>query len=389
MRFFQAFSMAIKAILNNKMRSILTMLGVIIGVGSVITVVSVIQGTQRKTLEMYAQMGTNKINVSYYDWGVDLTDELYRYCLSLKDEVDGVTPANQQQLKLRYKTKNWTPNVYFGNDKFSTCLNYKLEAGRDISYSDIRNRVKVCVIGGTVKNEFFGLSDPIGKKIKISGHEFTVVGLYQSKAEGQQYSADDMVVVPISSLRTLTGSTRVENFIVKAKSSETTKSAVKKLETFLKARLSNEWSFNVYSNNDWMEQDTKMTDMLALVVGGIAGISLVVGGIGIMNIMLVSVSERTREIGIRMAIGAPRRAIISQFLIESATISACGGVLGIGLGALGSAILSAAIFKEVYYPTMTIILVAFLFSVSLGVFFGFYPANKASKMQPVDALRNQ
>lgn len=388
MRFFQAFSMAIKAILNNKMRSILTMLGVIIGVGSVITVVSVIQGTQRKTLEMYAQMGTNKINVSYYDWGVDLTDELYRYCLSLKDEVDGVTPANQQQLKLRYKTKNWTPNVYFGNDKFSTCLNYKLEAGRDISYSDIRNRVKVCVIGGTVKNEFFGLSDPIGKKIKISGHEFTVVGLYQSKAEGQQYSADDMVVVPISSLRTLTGSTRVENFIVKAKSSETTKSATKKLETFLKARLSN-GSFNVYSNNDWMEQDTKMTDMLALVVGGIAGISLVVGGIGIMNIMLVSVSERTREIGIRMAIGAPRRAIISQFLIESATISACGGVLGIGLGALGSAILSAAIFKEVYYPTMTIILVAFLFSVSLGVFFGFYPANKASKMQPVDALRNQ
>lgn len=132
-----------------------------------------------------------------------------------------------------------------------------------------------------------------------------------------------------------------------------------------------------------------MTTMLTLVVGGIAGISLLVGGIGIMNIMLVSVSERTREIGIRMAIGAPRRAIISQFLIEAATISACGGILGILLGCLGSAILSAAAMKEVFFPTPTVALGAFLFSVILGVFFGFYPANKASKMQPVEALRTQ
>lgn len=389
MKFLQSFSMALKSIFNNKMRSFLTMLGIIIGVGSVITLVSVMQGTQRKVMEEYAKMGTNKINVNYYDWNVDLTDELYKFCLSLNDEVLGVTPNSSQSIKIRYKTKNWQPEVYFGNDKFDICLNYELEKGRTISYSDIRNRVKVCVIGSTIQKEFFGLEDPIDKKIKIGGNEFTVVGLYKSKSDSQQYSYDDMVLVPQSLQRTLTGSRRVENFTVKAKSAETTKTAKAEIENFLKSRLSNEWSYNVYTANEWMEQDNQMTTMLTLVVGGIAGISLLVGGIGIMNIMLVSVSERTREIGIRMAIGAPRRAIISQFLIEAATISACGGILGILLGCLGSAILSAAAMKEVFFPTPTVALGAFLFSVILGVFFGFYPANKASKMQPVEALRTQ
>lgn len=350
MKFLQSFSMALKSIFNNKMRSFLTMLGIIIGVGSVITLVSVMQGTQRKVMEEYAKMGTNKINVNYYDWNVDLTDELYKFCLSLNDEVLGVTPNSSQSIKIRYKTKNWQPEVYFGNDKFDICLNYELEKGRTISYSDIRNRVKVCVIGSTIQKEFFGLEDPIDKKIKIGGNEFTVVGLYKSKSDSQQYSYDDMVLVPQSLQRTLTGSRRVENFTVKAKSAETTKTAKAEIENFLKSRLSNEWSYNVYTANEWMEQDNQMTTMLTLVVGGIAGISLLVGGIGIMNIMLVSVSERTREIGIRMAIGAPRRAIISQFLIEAATISACGGILGILLGCLGSAILSAAAMKEVFSP---------------------------------------
>lgn len=389
MKFIQAFSMALKSIFNNKMRSFLTMLGIIIGVGSVITLVSVMQGTQRKVLEEYAKMGTNRINVGYYDWNVDLTDDLYKYCISLKDEVLGVTPNTQQDLRCRYRTKNWTPTVYFGNDKFDVCLSYELDKGRTVSYSDVRNRVKICVIGSTIQKEFFGLENPIGKKIKISGHEFTVVGLYKEKSDSQQWSYDDIILVPQSLQRTLTGSRRVNQFIVKAASSETTKSAIHKIETFLKGKISDEWSYNVYSANEWIEQDTQMTTMLTLVVGGIAGISLLVGGIGIMNIMLVSVSERTREIGIRMAIGAPRRAIISQFLIEAATISACGGALGIGLGCLGSALLSAAIFQEIYLPSPVVAAGAVLFSVALGVFFGFYPANKASKMQPVDALRNQ
>ena len=197
------------------------------------------------------------------------------------------------------------------------------------------------------------------------------------------------MLLPQTIQRTIPGSRTIESYTVKANSSEATKAAIPLLEGFLKKQAKADGNYNVYSNNQWMEEGNQMTDMLTLVVGGIAGISLLVGGIGIMNIMLVSVSERTREIGIRMAIGAPRRAIVAQFLIEAATISACGGVLGLLVGSLGSALLSAAIFERIDLPTLPVALGAFLFSVLLGMFFGFYPAGKASKMQPVDALRSQ
>lgn len=391
MNLFQAFSMALKSIINNKMRSFLTMLGIIIGVGSVITLVSVMQGMQQQIVDEFNKMGTNKINVNFnnYRGGADLGQLLRDYTGTLSDEIIGFTPATQDRTKLRYRNKTWDTGVYFGSDQLDVCLNYKLAAGRSISYSDIKNRVKVCVIGETIRKQFFGLENPIGKTIKIKGYQFTVVGLYTAKSDGDKYSMDDVVVVPQSVQRTIMNSKRVNTFIIKAKDKASTKTATEKIKTFLKPYFSQEWDYNVYSENQWMEEGNDMTAMMTLVVGGIAGISLLVGGIGIMNIMLVSVSERTREIGIRMAIGAPRRAIISQFLIEAATISAIGGILGIGLGALGSAILSAATLKAVYLPSMGITIGAFLFSVLLGVFFGFYPANKASKMQPVDALRNQ
>lgn len=391
MNIFQAFSMALKSIVNNKMRSFLTMLGIIIGVGSVITLVSVMQGMQTQVMDQFNQMGTNKVNVRFnnYRGGADLGTKLRDYSLSLSDEVLGITPSTSQNIKLRYRNKTWSTNVYFGNEDFDLCNNFELVSGRPLSYADVYNRVRVCVIGDTVVQQFFGLESPLGKTIKIKGYQFTVVGTYKAKSDGKQYTMDDMLLVPESVMRTITGSKKIDSFTLKAVSGEATKSVTDKLQTFLEPYFNNEWDYNVYSENQWIEQGNEMTAMLTLVVGGIAGISLLVGGIGIMNIMLVSVSERTREIGIRMAIGAPRRAIISQFLIEAATISACGGILGIGLGALGSTLLSAATLGEVYMPSTPIAVGAFLFSVLLGVFFGFYPANKASKMQPVDALRNQ
>lgn len=391
MNIFQAFSMALKSIINNKMRSFLTMLGIIIGVGSVITLVSVMQGMQQQITDEFNKMGTNKINVSMHNYrgGADIGGMLNDYALSLSTEVLGVTPSTQERIMLRYRNKTWTPSVYFGSDKFDLCMNYKLAAGRTVSYSDIKNRIRVCVIGETVKKQFFGLENPIGKTIKIKGYQFIVVGVYTAKSDGQQYSMDDAVLVPQSVQRTLLGNKNVTSFIIKATSKETTKTVTTKVQEFLAPYFANEWDYNIYSENQWMEEGNDLTAMMTLVVGGIAGISLLVGGIGIMNIMLVSVSERTREIGIRMAIGAPRRAIISQFLIEAATISACGGILGLALGALGSSILSAATLKIIVLPTLGVSIGAFLFSVLLGVFFGFYPANKASKMQPVDALRNQ
>ncbi len=389
MRILQTFSMAMKSIFNNKMRSLLTMLGIIIGVCSVITLVSVMRGSQAKIMESYAKMGTNRISVYYNTWdGSDFAGDLYAFCKSLTAEVEGVTPNSTQWLTLRYKTKSMETRVNFGSDQFDQCLNYTLAAGRGLCYADIRNRVKVCVLGSRVAEQFFNLENPVGKTIKIKGDQYTVIGVYQSKFDNQEYSNDDMILVPYTRMRSIIGSSQITEFTVKATNAQNVNIAINKIGNWLSERVKQGY-FDIYSNTNYIEEQNENNAMMTLLVGGIAGISLLVGGIGIMNIMLVSVAERTREIGIRMAIGAKRRDIITQFLIEAATISACGGLIGIGLGAMGSALLSSAILKEVFYPDPTITIGAFLFSVVLGVFFGFYPANKASKMQPVEALRNQ
>ncbi len=389
MRILQTFSMAMKSIFNNKMRSLLTMLGIIIGVCSVITLVSVMRGSQSKIMESYAKMGTNRISVYYNTWdGSDFAGDLYSFCKSLTAEVEGVTPNSTQWLTLRYKTKSMETRVNFGSDQFDQCLNYTLAAGRGLCYADIRNRVKVCVLGSRVAEQFFNLENPVGKTIKIKGDQYTVIGVYQSKFDNQEYSNDDMILVPYTRMRSIIGSSQITEFTVKATNAQNVNIAINKIGNWLSERVKQGY-FDIYSNTNYIEEQNENNAMMTLLVGGIAGISLLVGGIGIMNIMLVSVAERTREIGIRMAIGAKRRDIITQFLIEAATISACGGLIGIGLGAMGSALLSSAILKEVFYPDPTITIGAFLFSVVLGVFFGFYPANKASKMQPVEALRNQ
>ncbi|MDP4110337.1 MAG: ABC transporter permease, partial [Bacillota bacterium] len=320
---------------------------------------------------------------------INITDDLYAYCKGLSDYVDGVTPNQSSQYKVRYRSKVLDTNVFFGNDNYDVCNKNKVVSGRGLSYTDIKSHLKVTVIGERVKKELFGFENPVGKVLRINGDEFTVIGVYEEKFDGAQWSQDDMTLVPYTLLGPMTGSKSVNNFTVKAKNSAATKKAIEKIKEFMKPKFKNEYDYSVYSDNQWMEENNKFTQMLSLVVGGIAGISLLVGGIGIMNIMLVSVSERTREIGIRMAIGAQRRDIIVQFLIEAGTVSACGGVLGIGFGVFGSSLLGAFALKQLVFPSATIIIGAFIFSVALGVFFGFYPANKASKLQPIEALRAQ
>ncbi|MGM9638550.1 MAG: ABC transporter permease [Butyricicoccaceae bacterium] len=394
MTVFRTTKMAFKSILHNKMRSFLTMLGIIIGVCSVITLVSVIQGAQRKTMEAYSKMGTNLISVYYGSWGAsqkDITEDFFEKCTQLNDYILGVTSASSRNLTAKYKSKTLSNSrVYLASDTFDICMNTTLAAGRTIGYSDIKNRVKVCVLGSYTAKEFFGLENPIGKQIKLNGIYYTVIGTYQSQYDNNQYSRDNMIAVPRTCARSLGMSSSSDNdFTVKCKDKDSTQMAMYYLNDWLKTKLpQNSSYFGVYSDNSWMEQEENALDMFTWVVAGIAGISLLVGGIGIMNIMLVSVAERTREIGIRMSIGARRRDIITQFLIEASVLSACGGVIGILIGALGSAMLSSVIFQEVYLPSPFITLGAFAFSVALGIFFGFYPANKASKMQPVEALRN-
>lgn len=395
MRFLQTTSMAIKAIFHNKMRSFLTMLGIIIGVMSVITLVSVIQGVQRKTLEQFA-MNADVISAYYYSntgTGRDITNEFTDFCTTMSDLIVGMSPnktAHGTAVRYREKT-NQNTQVVFASNSYDDTMGFELEAGRSISYSDIKNHVNVAVIGSYVKEEFFGYEDPIGKKIKIKGVDYTVVGVYKSRYNDIEWSRDNAVAVPMSLQRTILGTEGYNEFSIKAKDGDSTTLAIEKITIFFQNTLGQngmKYYYYVYSDNQFIDQQNEYITMMSAVVGGIAGISLLVGGIGIMNIMLVSVAERTREIGIRMAIGAKRRSIIGQFLIEAASISAIGGLIGIAFGALGSALLSAFLLKEVFFPSAPIVMGAFIFSISLGIFFGLYPAGKASKMQPVEALRN-
>ena len=393
MNLTQAFKMAFKSILSKKMRSLLTMLGIIIGIAAVMIIVSVINGANQKQMEYYESMGTNKITV-YADLynGTDAFNEVYTYCKGL-DSVVGVTPNSYVDAVVKYGAKNstnmeYSPQIYLGNDQYALCNNFQIQKGRDISYLDIQNYNPVCVLGARAAKEFFDAANPVGKEMTFSGSTFTVVGVYREKDPTPQWSMDNIIVIPYSASRYLPQQGSMSEFTVKAADS----GSIKKVITQLKGQFSS-WNdtgkghFDCYSDQQWQDSSNQQALMMSLVLGAIAGISLLVGGIGIMNIMLVTVTERTREIGIRRAIGAERKSIVVQFLIEAAMICGMGGIIGIAIGFLGTAIASKLIVHEVLLPSPIITIGAFLFSVVLGILFGMFPAIKASKLQPVVALR--
>ncbi|SHI16502.1 putative ABC transport system permease protein [Sporobacter termitidis DSM 10068] len=392
----QSFKMAFKSIFSNKVRSFLTMLGIIIGVAAVVIMVSIVQGQNKEMKEYYESMGTNKISVYVYKFnGEDVTQDLYDYCLGLKNLVLGVTPSSSFGGPVKYMTKSTDQNqqygmppVYLGSDLYSMCNNYKLQEGRDLCWLDVKNYNQVVVIGAKLKEFLFDYKDPIGEKIQIGGQKFEVIGVYEAKGSEQNWFMDYMAVVPYSMSRILTKTSMMGEFTVKAKSAEATTEAITRLTGFLSGRISDkDGYFNVYTDNTWMQQNDEQNKMMSLVLGGIAGISLLVGGIGIMNIMLVTVRERTREIGIRKAIGGARKSILIQFLIEAGVICGTGGIFGIILGYLGTLVAGKLILNIVLLPSAPMTIGAFAFSVILGISFGMYPAVKASGLQPVVALR--
>ena len=379
------------------MRSFLTMLGIIIGVAAVIILVSVVQGSNKRLKEYYESMGTNQIQVQAYSWNKPVSDILYDYCLSLDDLVVGVTPSvtSYWNTTVRYGTKTLTsddwetmPRLTLGSDQYSLCNNYQIARGRDLSYLDVKKYSQVCVLGAQVAKNLFNYADPINQEITVNGNPFTVIGVYEAKATDMDVSVDNVILAPYTLNDMLNNGQQIDQYIVKAKDAESTKLAITKLRSFLKGIIDTNYGWSdVYSPNTWQEQNNQQNVMMSMVLGGIAGISLLVGGIGIMNIMLVTVTERTREIGIRKAIGAERKSIIAQFLIEAAVICGMGGILGILIGALGTLIAGKFILQMILLPSTTITIGAFAFSVVLGILFGMYPAIKASGLQPVVALR--
>ena len=404
MNLAQAFKMAFKSIAAKKTRSFLTMLGIIIGVASVVIMVSVVQGQNKKQMEYLEAMGDNKIQVyasRWYGSSGDISELLYEYCLGMQDLVVGVTPQIEvwQEITIKYgaktfNTQNWDDwekrvSLKLGSDQFGVCNNYTLGGGRELSFLDVDKTNRVCVLGGGAKKLLFDFVDPVGETIFINSQPFLVVGWYEPTGVEGMSDMDNVVLLPYTFNRTLNNNQQISDYVVKARSASATTLAMAKLKAFLEGFITEENGYSrVYSNNDWSSQVQEQNLMQSLVLGAIAGISLLVGGIGIMNIMLVTVTERTREIGIRKAIGAERKSIIVQFLIEAAVICGIGGIIGIGLGTMGTLIAGKFLLQgTVLWPSTVITVGAFAFSVALGVLFGLYPAIKASSLQPVEALR--
>ena len=416
MNLIQEFKMAWRSIWGKKGRSMLTILSIFIGIAAVMTIVSVLEGMKAYTREQNAAMGSNKINVSIYSWmydengnnmGKDYFPALYDYCNSLGEYVDGVTPVGYFNGTVTYGTKSsanmeyqWDedgnvigdrpPSLYYGSDQYGICNNLKIAKGRDLAYLDMENYSQVCVLGAQAATTFFGTANPVGKVMQINGQNFEVVGLYAPRLTDESANRsqiDNLIVFPYTTRRVLGGELPTQ-FQVVVKNSEMITETVSRIGGFLKGLVdSSTGGYDVSSNNQWQEYENEQMTLIGLVLGGIAAISLLVGGIGIMNIMLVTVTERTREIGIRRAIGAPRSSIVAQFLVEAGMLCGIGGIVGVAVGTGGSIILGKVMFQMTIYPPAWVTAAALSLSVALGILFGVYPAIKASKLQPVEALR--
>lgn len=377
--------MAFQSIISNKMRTFLTMLGIIIGVFSVIVLISIGQGATASVIDSISSMGSNIISVNVFDRRKSFDYKDLTEIENLKG-VKYLTPVYNSNATVKYDLETIQASVAGGNENYLSINNYEIEWGRPISPVDVDFRNKIAVIGKTTANELFNKDNPLGKEISLNGEKYTIVGTLKEKENSMMGDSNDVIIVPVTTLMRQNRTSGINSITVQANSSEESDLANESISTYLYKYFGDEDSYNVFSQDQILSVMNETTGMLTAMLGGIAGISLLVGGIGIMNIMLVTVTERTREIGIRKAIGAGRLNIMIQFLIESSVLSGLGGITGMVLAIIASSFISNMIgIKSVINPL--VIMGSFVFSLSVGVFFGLYPANKASKLKPVDALR--
>lgn len=390
MNFISAIRLALKGIASNKVRSFLTMLGVIIGVCTVIILVAVGKGATASVTENISSMGSNLISVMITGRGAKTSlnnSEIEK--ISQLDGVVGVAPTMSQSVDLKYGLTTTESISLVGiTPEYETVKSRKVDSGRFILPLDLDNRQKVALVGTTVVEDLFGGDNPIGKEMQINGAKFTVIGVLEEKGSSGREDQDETVFIPLTTAQRLFQNARITNVSIQAESADKVDTAMSSLENFLKKTFRDEDqnSFRVFNQAELLSTISQTTATLTMMLGGIAGISLMVGGIGIMNIMLVTVTERTREIGIRKSIGAKRRDILTQFLIESIVISGLGGIIGIIVGIGGSKLLSS-LTSITTVVSLNVILMAFAFAVFVGIFFGMYPANKAAKLSPIEALR--
>ncbi len=403
---FRILRVSLRALSRNKMRTFLTMLGIIIGVGAVIAMVSIGAGAKAAVEDRFAAMGTNLLFVSGASKRVQgvhsgfggfqtLTVEDAQAILERCPSVEAISPSVSTRAQTIYLNKNWQTSIQGTGERYPDVRKWEIELGTYFDESQVRGAAKVCVLGADVKKNLFEDADPIGQTIRIKKVPFQIIGVLRSKGQSGGFgSRDDMICVPYTTcMKRLQKAEFLSSIDVSAISSTQTALAKQEIAELLRDRHrimpGSDDDFQVQDMSEIAEGAADATNILTLLLGSIASISLLVGGIGIMNIMLVSVTERIREIGIRMSIGARERDILLQFLAEAIVLSLVGGLLGIAMGVGVSKLLHYipifATIKTVVSPSWVIM--AFLISGSIGVFFGFYPARKASKLDPIEALR--
>ncbi|MDR7000702.1 putative ABC transport system permease protein [Neobacillus niacini] len=386
MGIYQSIKMSLRSIKSNKLRSVLTMLGIIIGVSSVIILVSIAQGSAKNVTSSINQLGTNLLTINTFGTDLSLTvDKIDQ--LSKLNGVKAISPVVSGRVNVKKDQINSQVSLTATNDTYSSVRDAKVTQGRFINDLDIEYRQKIAVLGSETASTFFGVDNPVGQYIQVDGTSFKVVGVLASKGSSLGQSGDNVIIVPLSTGQRLVKSTTINQVYLQGKSQDQMDFVMNEVERKMASLYPNKSdSYSVTNQQDVMDTLSSVSNTMTMMLGGIASISLLVGGIGIMNIMLVSVSERTKEIGIRKAIGAKRRDVLLQFLIEAVVLSSMGGILGILAGVGLGKIIASFMSLTISYSSSVIVL-SFFFSLLVGVVFGVFPANKASKLSPIQALR--
>lgn len=404
MNYSNLFRIAVRALIRNKLRAFLTMLGIVIGVASVIAMLAIGEGSKQSIRSQMSSMGTNMVMIMpnfQRRGGVSLGASSsmalkYSDVVALRNEstdLAAVSPEVRSNGQVIYGNENTQTNIYGVSEEYLSIKKLEIKSGRIFNASEVRSMSKVCLLGQTVVNNLFGSGvDPVGMVIRIKNLPFQIIGVLKEKGEsGMGQDQDDLVLAPYTTVqRRLAAIDYINAIYASAVSEDKSSQAIAEVTDILrrshKLKESAENDFRVMSQSELIETVSSITDIMTYLLGAIAGISLLVGGIGIMNIMFVSVTERTREIGLRMSIGGRGSDILKQFLVESMLLSILGGLIGILFGYLIAKVAGSLMGSTVLITTQSVVL-AFVVCFVIGVFFGWYPARKASNLNPIDALR--
>ena len=401
--FINAILLALREIRRNVLRSSLTILGIVIGVAAVITMVTIGEGATAQVQADISKLGTNLLQVfrgqGFGGGGArqaapPFTVEDVRAIEEQINGIEAVAPSSNGSAQAIYGSNNWSTQVTGTNDKFLQVRDWSLLSGRNFSESELRSGAAVCILGNTVRRELFEGQDPLGATIRLGKLSCQVIAVLEVKGQsGFGQDQDDIVIVPLRTLqRRIAGNADVNSILVSARDGVSTEKVQRDLEALMrdrrKIRAGTTDDFNVRDLQEVASAFTSSTRVLTALLGAVAAVSLIVGGVGIMNIMLVSVTERTREIGTRLAVGAMARDVLLQFLVEAVVLAAMGGLIGILLG-LGAAALATNAFHVPFVLNPSIVILSFTFSAAVGIVFGYFPARRAAQLDPIEALRHE